>query len=505
MKRQSYTTNALRTLLWVAGAIALFALCYALISPNYAAQAQQAADTPTPVAPQDDDGDSSDGGGGVSGQDDPESTPTPPSTDGGVSGQTTLAKPTGFTGVGANGSIRLDWNNAAGATEYEVQQWDGHVSPARWRTLPFTSNRTFTITFSGSSAVAGGLLNGAGYGHRVRSKNGSNYSAWTYRTTIAGIRPGIPTGLTGVGGNNTIRLDWNDVAGAAGYEVMQWDGHVSPARWRTLPFTSNRSFTIRFSGSSAVVSGLITDTTYAHVVRSKGAGVLRSSWSAAIETKATDATATPTRTATATPTPTPTATATRTPTPTRTPTQTPVPSSSASLSPNPSTVNFQPNGQWHSFTVVSSESIKVVVNPAGSSLNVEIATRSTSNYCPAEGNDTFTRSNGQSIYLAGCQAGTGVVELRRASNNWLLRTYRFTIGASPTATPTYTATATPTPTNTPQSGTAAHPNPFAETAPHQRQFGEPYAQSANSSKRRPTHRRQRPSRQNQLDRLSEVP
>ena len=81
MKRQPHTTNALRTLLYAAGAIALFALCYALISPNYAAQAQQApAVTPTPVAPQDDDGTAGqDGGGagGASGQDAPESTATP--------------------------------------------------------------------------------------------------------------------------------------------------------------------------------------------------------------------------------------------------------------------------------------------------------------------------------------------------------------------------------------------------------------------------------------------
>ena len=434
MKRQSYTTNELRTLLWAAGAVALFALCYALISPNYAAQAQQAADTPTPVAPQDDDGDSSDGGG-VSGQGDPENTPTPPSTDGGVSGQTTLAKPTGFTGVGANGSIRLDWNNAAGATEYEVQQWDGHVSPARWRALPFTSNRTFTIRFSGSSAVAGGHINGTSYGHRVRSKSGSNYSAWTYRTTIAGIRPGIPTGLTGVGGNNTIRLDWNDVANATGYEVMQWDGHVSPPRWRKLPFTSNRTFTIRFSGSSAVVGGLITDTTYAHVVRSKGPGVLRSSWSAAIETKATDATATPTRTATSTPTLTPTATATRTPTrtptPTNTPSATPTPTPSATHTPTltPTPTNTPQSGTATPTPTPSPRPLVLTVdatNPLVGQLVTLNANKSADN--AHHGNvvwTTFKQCNEEVNGAAGCEASEWTdVELRcRYANNWK-NTYR---------------------------------------------------------------------------------
>ena len=119
MTRHIHTKDAPRPLLWAAGAIALFALCYALISADYAAQAQEIAATPTPPLAQD---------GGVGGA-------------GGVSGQSGLANPTGFAGVGAIGSVRLDWNDVAGASEYEVQQWDGHVNPPRWRKLPFTSNR----------------------------------------------------------------------------------------------------------------------------------------------------------------------------------------------------------------------------------------------------------------------------------------------------------------------------------------------------------------------------
>ena len=319
MKRRFHTTDALRTLLWAAGAVALLALCYALISADYAAQAQDAvAATPTPPLAQD--------GGGVGGA-------------GGVSGQSGLAKPTGLAGVGAIGSVRLDWNDAAGASEYEVEQWDGHVNPPRWRKLPFTSNHAFTINFSGSSAVVSGLTNGTGYAHRVRSKNGGSYSDWTaYLTTIAGVRPSIPTNLAGVGANESVRLDWDDAANAAGYEVQQWDGHVSPARWRTLPFSSNRSFTVNFSGSSAVVGGLMNGVSYAHSVRSK-TGALHSLWTdyattsalaptatptatptpTATYTPRPDSTPTPARIGTATPTPTATATATGTPTPTSTP------------------------------------------------------------------------------------------------------------------------------------------------------------------------------------------
>ena len=326
MKRYLYTTNAFRTLLWAAGAIALFALCYTLIPPNYAAQAQQPpAATPTPSAPQDGGGaGGATGIGGATGQTAPENAPTPtpvaPQNSGsgvggasGASGQTGLAKPTGLTGVGGSESIRLDWNDATGAAEYEVMQWDGHANPPQWRTLPFTGARAFTITFSGSSAVVGGLANGVSYAHTVRSKNANRYSDWiSYRATTAGIQPSIPTGLTGVGGSESIRLDWNDATGAAEYEVMQWDGHAKPARWRKLPFTGARAFTITFSGSSAVVGGLASGVSYAHTVRSKN-DVLHSSWTAYITTSASAPTATPT------PTITPTSTATRTPTPTHTP------------------------------------------------------------------------------------------------------------------------------------------------------------------------------------------
>ena len=258
--------------------------------------------------------------------------------DGGVSVQTGLAVPTRLTGDGANGSIRLDWNDVSGVTEYEVMQWDGHVNPGRWRKLPFTSNRAFTITFSGSSAVVGGLLNGSGYAHVVRSKNGSNYSAWTnYHTTIAGVPPAPPTNIRSAGFNESVWVFWDAVAGATGYEVQQLDGRS----WRTLPFTSNRAFTVSFFSTFAFVDGVINGTTYSHRVRSKGVGALRSSWSASFTTRPWSYGATATPTATSTPTPTPTATPTRTPTATSRPAATSTPTPSRTATPT-STVTPTP-------------------------------------------------------------------------------------------------------------------------------------------------------------------
>ena len=290
MKSQSRARTALNALLLTAGAIALLAVGYALISSNGAVVAQEVAPAPTPApsGPPPDDG-----GGAV----------------GGASGQSARpAAPTNFTGVGGNGTITLDWDSP-GITEFEVVQWDGHLQSPDWRKLPFTSNRAFTIIFSGSSAVVSGLQNGVTYSHAVRAKSGSNnYSSWSaIQDTFVGVPPSVPENFTAAAGKRSIRLDWNNVTGATAYEVQQWDGHASPPAWDDLPF---KTFTIDFNGSSATVIGLLNGTKYAHRVRSKK-GELHSDWSASIVAKAAaDAPApTPTRpppnAPTHTPTPTP--------------------------------------------------------------------------------------------------------------------------------------------------------------------------------------------------------
>lgn len=128
-----------------------------------------------------------------------------------------------------------------------------------------------------------------------------------------------------------------------------------------------------------------------------------------------------------------------------TPTPTPTPRPAASLLPPPSNVAFQPNGQWHRFTVISSASVKVIANPGTTPRRIEMTTAHTGSLCPAEQNDTQTRRNGQSIYLAFCTAGVGTVELRRSSNNALIQTYRFSSGSTSPVISTATTTATSTP------------------------------------------------------------
>ena len=147
--------------------------------------------------------------------------------------------------------------------------------------------------------------------------------------------------------------------------------------------------------------------------------------------------------------PTPTRTLVNTPTPV--PTQ--PPSSTASLSPDPSTVNFRPDGRWRRFTVRSSGSIRVYVNPGSTPLNVEVNTSSSGNHC---GNgaerESKVRSNGQSVYLAGCNAGTATVQLQTSSGT-VIRTYTFSIGSVGGTNPT------PVPTSTPSATASLSPDP----------------------------------------------
>ena len=171
--------------------------------------------------------------------------------------------------------------------------------------------------------------------------------------------------------------------------------------------------------------------------------------------------------------PTPTPTNTPTPIPPPTATSTPKPgSNAASLSPDPSTVTFRPDGaEWRRFTVHSNAGdIRVVANPSGSQLRVEITGSShAGNFCPPERSDTNGSrfGDGDAVYLAGCSVGTGTVELRRASNNSHIRTYTFRIGGTATATPTATpVTPTPvTPTPIPPTPTPTlNPAPLTPTA-----------------------------------------
>ena len=85
-------------------------------------------------------------------------------------------------------------------------------------------------------------------------------------------------------GDGVINLDWDDIPGAMGYDVYQWDGDG----WQRLPFTdgTGREFTVSFDGSSAALGNMENGVGYAHYVVARsvngGADIWSPNW---IETK----------------------------------------------------------------------------------------------------------------------------------------------------------------------------------------------------------------------------
>ena len=124
-----------------------------------------------------------------------------------------LLPPTGLTSTTGDGTIMLTWDPVPNAAEYEIQQRYEYSSPPEWRDLPFPP---YTIdgsrtrkTITDTTAKVGGLTNGVGYSHRVRSKNSSGESAWS-NVKSTSIPLAAPTGLDVVPlPQRSVRLKWN--------------------------------------------------------------------------------------------------------------------------------------------------------------------------------------------------------------------------------------------------------------------------------------------------------
>ena len=178
------------------------------------------------------------------------------------------AKVTGLSGEpGANrGEIKLRWNPASRADNYEVRQWRRRLSfiPIyHWVTL---SGSEVTIDVQGTRAVVKGLTGGETYRHGVRGIRGTGSNRvggpWSDDVDTTLALPEKVTGLSGMPGqkHGEIKLSWNSAAEATGYQVRQekTDG------WIELP---GEGFTVTITGTTAVVSNLDPDQTYVYQVR----------------------------------------------------------------------------------------------------------------------------------------------------------------------------------------------------------------------------------------------
>lgn len=183
--------------------------------------------------------------------------------------------------------IWVSWTAATGATEY-VLQWR-LVGSSTWHPINVTGGRV-TYAHMGRSP-------GTTYQYQVAAKNSGGMSAWS--AEVAGKTwaraLSTPTGLTAVDATTdtapAVKLTWNMVNGAAGYEIQKWVG----AAWTTLDLspddaTGMHTTMTTYTDTHDVPSGNVVaaGTTYYYIVRAVS-GDVASAWSSAMSgmTKAT--------------------------------------------------------------------------------------------------------------------------------------------------------------------------------------------------------------------------
>ena len=94
--------------------------------------------------------------------------------------------------------------------------------------------------------------------------------------------------------------------------------------------------------------------------------------------------------------------------------------------------SHSPDGAWHTFTLSANVPVEVIANPTDKDLRMEISSsRPSRSYCPPERNDDVSRTNAQSLVLAACSAGAGVIEVRNANDNSLIFKYTISLKAKP--------------------------------------------------------------------------
>ena len=169
--------------------------------------------------------------------------------------------PTGLTAESGDQSATLTWGAPAddGGTaivRYEFRYQETGGSYGSWRTVPGGA--------SARSATVRNLDNGTSYEFQVRAFNGiSPGHAATASATLAESAPGVPSGLTATGGDESVTLNWS-APGDGGSQILRYE-----YRYGATGETWGEWMTVSGSGSArrVAVSGLTNGTLYGFQVR----------------------------------------------------------------------------------------------------------------------------------------------------------------------------------------------------------------------------------------------
>ncbi|MFD2409394.1 fibronectin type III domain-containing protein [Paenibacillus rhizoplanae] len=160
-----------------------------------------------------------------------------------VTATTTFGKPSNLKALAKNTSIELTWDKVESATGYDLLV-DGEVL-----------NNEESLSYKHT-----GLEPYSWHNYRVRAKQGSFLGEWSEPLTISTVL-GIPGNVKTETKSNQIRLSWDSVKGATGYEI-EADG------------------TIIDNGSKVIFAhtGLLPNTKHSYRIRAKNTQVV-SDWS----------------------------------------------------------------------------------------------------------------------------------------------------------------------------------------------------------------------------------
>lgn len=176
------------------------------------------------------------------------------------------AAPRGLTATGRDRSISLGWDDPgdAGIVSYEVRVRDATGGEwRRWRAVIDSSHTT-------TSHLLPNLTAGVRYLVQVRARNGAGASAPAEASatpTPLGA-PAAPAGLTALGGDRSISVDWDDPGDSS---ISSYEFRVRPAGDQDWPSWQLIGGSSDVTTSHTLLRGLANGTLYEVQVRARNA------------------------------------------------------------------------------------------------------------------------------------------------------------------------------------------------------------------------------------------
>lgn len=176
------------------------------------------------------------------------------------------AAPVGLTATGGDGSISLGWDDPG---DGEIVSYEVRVRAAndnewrRWRAMVDSSHTT-------TGHLLPNLTAGVRYQVQVRARNaaGAGVAAEAAATPLPLGAPAAPAGLTALGGDRSVSLDWDDPGDSS---ISGYEFRVRPAGDPDWPSWQLIGGSSAMTTSHTLLRGLANGTLYEVQVRARNA------------------------------------------------------------------------------------------------------------------------------------------------------------------------------------------------------------------------------------------